>query len=415
MALEKPNKWLFIEKEILILVAVAGLTVLCWALFLFFTYTDYVAYNPNLVTKPINRTNEPVEPKPVRKVEVVVLPHIEPKITRGFATVVAESQKTFAYVHGTAVVDGMLFIGMADIAGNSFSSNILTILDSANITKQATVIFSKKGDIQTMVYDSLNDKIYFLLSSNSSLSLFALDPHTNNVSTIISTTSIDVGRKPAIVTDGVYVYGITNTDPSKVFSVEIKTGKLNVSSIGHVANGHSAAIGTFGSTTELYFGGGMNNVFEKVDAVTLNSMGTVRIAPCDMTDDMPFQKVNENFGYVYIGCEVVPYGVRVKTSDLSYERFSLPGASLGMFIFGHDLYNAGRDGTINVFPRSDLVDLQIYTVNDGFAPLYSKGMGLEVNEILYSPERNKLFITGWWGVRGLFEVATSTTFVSLVK
>jgi hypothetical protein len=93
---------------------------------------------------------------------------------------------------------------------------------------------------------------------------------------------------------------------------------------------------------------------------------------------------------------------------MSFERFSLPGASLGLFVYGADLYNAAEDGTIDVFPGQDLRDLRRYQLLDNAALLDIKNQTPELNEILYSPEADKLYFTAWWGVRGLYQVATST-------
>ena len=69
------------------------------------------------------------------------------------------------------------------------------------------------GSLESAVYDARNDEVYFELADNRALDIYAIDPHSYAVSTVIATTSVDSGPKPAIVTDGTYVYGITNTDP----------------------------------------------------------------------------------------------------------------------------------------------------------------------------------------------------------
>jgi hypothetical protein len=337
-----------------------------------------------------------------------ILSAIQPNVAFGTARVAARSPKILAYAHGTVAADGKIFIGMADREGNPFPTNELAIFDGADIFRPTTVAVPDRGDIETMVYDKKNDEIYFLLSSNGLLKIYGLDPHTYAVQAIASTSEIDAGRKPAIVTDGAYIYGITDTDPSTVFRVGVRGGKLARSSAHHIPDGHSAGIGVYASSTELYFGGGMSNGFEKADAATLAPISSMKIEPCDMSDDMPFMKTAASSGYVYIGCEAVPYGVRVRTGDMSFERFSLPGASLGLFVYGTDLYNAAEDATIDVFPGQDLKDLHRYRLEDNASLLDIKGQSPELNEILYSPESDKLYFTAWWGVRGLYQASTST-------
>ncbi len=175
---------------------------------------------------------------------------IQTEIATGTARIVARSPKVFAYPHGTAMADGKMFIGMANKAGNPFPTNEIVIFDEADISNPTLVRVPAPGDIETMAYDPVNDKIYFPLSGNGSLVIYSLDPHTYDLSLIISTKSLDIGAKPAIVTDGAYIYGITNTNPSSVFKIAVDgTSGLLVNSIGHVPNGHSATIGVFASST----------------------------------------------------------------------------------------------------------------------------------------------------------------------
>jgi len=408
------------------LILVSILTVISCSLFFYlwqsYSTVSYISETQRLaqetgVVQP-TKQKESVDPpitQPVGRYIPEVLSAIKPKITRGDVEVTAISPKVFSYAHGTAMAGEKIFIGMSYKAGDIFPTNQIVAFDSTNISRPVTIVTPAFGDIETMIYDPLNDKIYFLLSANNSLKLFSLDPRTYRIETLISTSSIDVGLKPAIVTDGVYIYGITETDPSKVFRVGVKGDGFTVSSFGHIANGHSAAIGIFGSSTELYFAGGMDNGFEKTDAVSLLPIATTKIEPCSMSDDMPFAKIDSESGYVYIGCEAVAYGVRVKTDDLTFERFSLPGASFGLNIYGNDLYNSAKDGKIDIFPGRDLGKLHRYRVVSDGAPLVdNSGQDLELNEILYNPGSDKIYFTAWWGTKGLFEVSTKVNESSLV-
>lgn len=359
------------------------------------------------LSRPKTAAPESIHSSPLN----VVLPAIQPVVSTSTAAVIGQSAKVFAYAHGTAVAGAKMFIGMAATGGNRFSSNEAVIVDRADISHPVLISLKDPGEIDTAVYDRRNDRIYFLLSGNYALKLYAFNPHTYAISTIVSTTSVDAGRRPAIVTDGSSVYGITNTDPSSVFRVDLKTGQLAVDSKGHIPNGHSAAIGVSagpdGSATELYFGGDMTNGFEKTDAKTLAPLATETISPCGMTNDMPFAQTSGSGGYVYIGCESVPYGIRVKTADMSYERYALPGASFGQFIFGGDLYNAAQDGCIDVFARQDLAKLVRYRVTAGSSTLTFNEQSPAINEILYVPGGG-LYFTAWYGVEGLYSISTST-------
>jgi len=329
-------------------------------------------------------------------------------------TITDESEEVFAYAHGTVVAHNRIYIGMAARRGNLFATNQLIVFYDPNDLKQYRIFsIPRSGDIESMVYDEKNDKIYFTLSNNGSLEIYRMDPNSFRISTVISTTSVDIGLKPAITTDGQYIYGISYKDPSTVFKVGVNGGPLETSLIGHIPMGHSAAIGVYGSTTEIYFGGGEGNGFEKVRASDLASLGSLMIPGCSITDDMPYEKIDDVSGYVYLGCERQPFGMRVKTDDFSMTRFVLSGKSFGMFIYGDDLYNAAQDGNIDVFNNMNISDLKRYNV----------GKDIQLNELfvveselphststalvietqnLTQPSKNVLF-TGWWGVKGLFK------------
>lgn len=338
----------------------------------------------------------------------VPLPAIHPQITYGVANVIANSPKVFAYPHGTAVADGKIFIGMGANSGNPFRTNEVAIFgDADNISLPILESLTDGGDIETMAYDAKNDRVYFMLSNNEALDLYSLNPHTYAIYRIISTTTVDTDKKPAITTDGTYIYGITHTIPSKVFKVRISDGALTVSDKPHIDKGHSAAIGIFDGKEELYFAGGTSNGFEKVDPVSLDPIATIKVDPCGMSDDMPFVQTSPTGGYVYIGCELVPYGIRVDTQSMKYDRFSLPGGSLGLFSYGNDIYNATQDGYIDFFKNGDLDRLIRYKVASSTA-IDSKGQDIEPNEIFYVPESNKLFFTAWFGIPGLFQISTSS-------
>ncbi len=349
-----------------------------------------------------------IVPKPSPEAKYDVHIDIKPSVTFGTAKIVSESSKVFAYAHGVAAADGKLFIGMAAFGGNTFPTDEVLIFDDKDISKPSIVRLKAAGDVTTMTYDLTNDKVYFVLSSNDALDIYSLDPHTYAVTEITSTSKIDSGNRPAIVTDGIYIYGITNTEHSSIFRVKIKGGELTVNSNKHIPYGHSAAIGIFGSTTELYFGGGMANGFEKADAVTLDPISQIKIEPCGMANDMLFEKASSLSGYVYIGCEFTPSGIRIDTKSMSSVGFSLPGSSFGLFKIGQDLYNAAQDGYIDTFPNFNLFDLRRFKVIDGTTTPLINGQNLEVNKILYAPESGKLYFTAWWGTKGLFEVSTST-------
>ncbi|MEI7463027.1 MAG: hypothetical protein WCK03_01360 [Candidatus Taylorbacteria bacterium] len=366
-----------------------------------------VIYGPGMPPKkPIPASNIVIIPKP-QGIPV----HIS-----------AQSPEIFAYAHGTVTVHNKIFIGMASRSGNLFPTNQLFVFTNPYDLKQFHIIsIPRTGDIESMIYDEKNNKIYFTLSNNGSLGIYSIDPNTYRVSTIISTTSINIGLKPAITTDGKFIYGITYTNPSTIFKIGIYGGPLTISEKGHISNGHSAAIGIYGSSTELYFGGGEADLFEKVDANDLSSLGMLYFPSCSITDDMPYQATNTSSGYVYLGCEKQNRGIRIRTDDLSYVDFILPGNSFGMYKYGNDLYNAAQDGNYDIFENMDITKLKRYYVGrdiqlnelfviDNLANITStsslSNATSTVTDMIGNSKR--LYFTGWWGVKGLFEVASST-------
>jgi len=329
--------------------------------------------------------------------------------TTGVARVTASSPPVFAYAHATVAADGRFFVGMAGASGNPFPADEVAVFtDPADLRRVDLVSLPHGGDVVTVAYDDVRDKVYFLLTGNHDLELYELDPHTLALRTIASTTVLDAGWRPAIVTDGTYVYGITYAEHSTLFKVRISDGSLTFSAVGHIPYGHSAAIGIYGSSTELYFGGDASDMFEKADASDLAPEKIISLPGlCTETDDAPFVRTGAADGYVYVGCERAPYGYRIRTSDMTVTRFSLPGASYGFFVVGDDLYNAAQDGVLDAFPRMDIGKLERYRVL-GAAAIDAYGQVPALNELLYSTTTESLYFTAWWGVKGLYEIATSS-------
>jgi len=333
---------------------------------------------------------------------------IVPAIELGAATVTNASPSVFAYAHGTVQAGEKFIVGTANRVGNPYASNtVLMFTDPRFIDRYVTILLPHNGDVETMAYDQAANKAYFLLTGGHAFELFRFDISTLYLYEVASSTTLDPGQKPAIVTDGVYVYGITNTSPATVFKVKIADGTIATDSKGHISQGHSAAIGVYPGRTELYFGGGMSDWFEKVDAATLSSLAKINLSPCAETDDLPYEKLDDQSGYVYVGCEIQPYGYRIQTSDMKTDRFLLPGSSLGLFIFGGDLYNGAQDGTIDVFPNRNLGLLQRFHIASS-SLIDNHHQDIEPNELFYSASTGHLYFTAWWGIPGLFAVSTST-------
>ena len=354
-----------------------------------------VAYSDHEPVQLINSTTEygpelPPKDKP-RPTEKVA------KKPQSISVNISEkSPEVFAYAHGSVVVDGKIFIGMAARNGNPFATNQLFVFTNPNNLKEFRIIsIPRKGDIESMVYDEKNRAIYFTLSNQGSLDIYRIDPKTYFISTVISTTSINIGQKPAITTDGEFIYGITYTNPSKVFKVGIYGTPLIVSEVGHISNGHSASLGVYGSSTELYFGGGEADLFEKVNGDDLSSLGMLYFPGCSITDDMPYQKVDDVSGYVYLGCEKQPRGIRIRTDDMTGSSFDLPGSSFGMYIYGKDLYNAAQDGNYDIFKNLDLSSIKRYHI----------GRDIQLNELFVL--NDMVLFTGWWGIKGLYSVKSA--------
>ncbi len=347
----------------------------------------------------------PPAPSPIPGEHIPSLGKSQTTVTTGIISVVSSSSPVFAYAHGTVVADNKFFIGMANRNGNVFNANRLVIFpDPADLSRYQLLTLPRAGEVDTMIYDDVNDAVYVAISGFGRLELDRLDPHSLALSTIISTTTIDFGRRPAIVTDGTYIYGITETDPASVFKVKIATGELTVNSVGHIRGGHSAALVRNHQYTELFFGGGMSDGFEKVDADTLRSVGKLDFRPCLISDDMPYVEMSATGGYVFIGCESVPFGYRVRTSDMAVTQFPLPGNSLGMFIYGTNLYNTAQDGFLDVFPGMDIGHLKRYVVDHGLPAEATHGQKLQLNELLYSTTTERMYFTAWWGVKGIYEL-----------
>lgn len=400
--------WLFVLLALVCIIVTSGLST--------FSHKQESYTAPALPIPVVVEPEKPAKPSTLKPVMTVpAFPKIQlssiivPSIATGTATVTNASPKTFAYAHGTTQAGDRFIVGTANRAGNPYASNKLYMFtDPRFVDRYVTMLLPHQGDIETMVYDDKGKKVYFLLTGLNDFELYSFDPSTLLVSLVASSTELNPGAKPAIVTDGTYVYGITNTTPSVIFKIKISDGAIASNSVGHISNGHSAAIGIYPNSTELYFGGGMSDQFEKVDASSLHSLGKVDLSPCSETDDMPYVQTSDTEGYVYVGCEIQPFGYRVRTSNLSADRFLLPGSSLGIFSFNGDLYNAAQDGNIDLFPQGNLNMLQRFHIASS-SLIDAHNQEVEPNELFYSNITDRLYFTAWWGIPGLFAISTSTS------
>lgn len=378
-------------RHIIILILLS--IIACVAIFFIFRVVEFPFNEPVYDISPVPFGPYLPKPSEKEKIKAISLPTFVAPIEK-------ISVPSFAYAHGTVMAHDKIYIGMADNSGNPFPTNQIQIFfDLNDLNKQVIIPIPIEGDISSMIYDSLRDKIYFNLSKSSTLSVLRIDPRSYMMTILLSTTSIASGRRPAITTDGKYVYGITNTDPSKIFKIDLDSRRVEVSTTtGHIVNGHSATIGVYASSTELYFANNTFDQFEKVDANTLRTLATTTLPQCAITDDMPYLAQGDNWGYVYLGCEKEPFGYRIKTNDLTYDPFLLPGNSYGMFIYGNNLYNAAHDGYFDLFPNFDIHDIH----------RFSTEKNIQVNELFFSSSTQRMFLTGWWGEKGLLETRPIT-------
>jgi hypothetical protein len=259
-----------IKKTIEFVITIATIT----ACVILVVITWFRATSVHFVSAPIAPVPITAAPTTHRSAEPAVQTTVPAKPRSIRVQISDQSPEIFAYAHGTAMARGKIFIGMADR-----NTGILDNFSVVSLPKEqdaGSAEKKKQADIESMVYDERNDKIYFIFSDYSSFSLYSLDPSTYELALIMATTSLSVGDKPAITTDGEYIYGITYTEPATVFKVGISGEPFLENSVGHISDGHSAAVGSNGPRTELYFGGGQDDGFEKVNAADLAFITWVR-------------------------------------------------------------------------------------------------------------------------------------------
>ena len=127
----------------------------------------------------------------------------------GMALVTTMSPPVFEYAHGTVAADDEFFIGMRAAPGNPFPTNeALIFTDPADLSRYQTVAFPERGDIESMVYDAMNDKVYAELANNHSLDIYAIDPHTYEASPQVAQT---VGVAQLVVQNGAGYDGFMQT------------------------------------------------------------------------------------------------------------------------------------------------------------------------------------------------------------
>lgn len=262
--------------------------------------------------------------------------------------------------------------------------------DMNTLAEVASYSVGANIDVESMVYDSINSRIYAVRQNASQLEIMSINPSTMALDGSVHTyPSIVSGLSPAIVTDGTYIYGVTYTNPSTFFKINISTWASSATATWTSRErGHAAKINTrtgYMYCTTIPSSSATDPYLAKVAlsnlAYTEVNLGTyVKKA----TDD--FAMIDDGLNvYCIVGGEydVAGYnGVQVKTSDLSLTGFALK-TTYAITSFGNVCYSTSIDGTIQAFNRYDLNNVYTYKLN-----------GYYGNEAILNPQ-GRLFIANF--------------------
>lgn len=304
-----------------------------------------------------------------------------PTVSVGSTCLSCSPTGIFQYAHSSVVVDGVMFLGERRNADPYIirfpNPNDLSTYQRIQVTGVGTVT----GGLESVVYSSITDKIYFgsANSTNGNLVLVEIDPSDETLSYTKHEISTDASYF-GMATDGNYIYGGTN---NYFFKIQISDWSLTQESFGFdFALSHSAQVNS--SRGQFYVTGqGSVNKLAIVDMNDLSSYTIVDVGlyATVLTDDMAYYDTGSSCK-VYIGGESSG-AVSVDITNGNALSSITINPSYGLFISGTTIYSASMNGAIQKFNVSNPSNITTYTLDDGFIP----------NEILFNG--NRLFVTKW--------------------
>lgn len=245
------------------------------------------------------------------------------------------------------------------------------------------------ANLDSMCYDATNDVIYGTFYKSGYGVIVEIDPaDIANPTIVYEDNTLDFGGSPAIVTDGTYVYGVTNTTDPHFFKIDVATWNLQADvdwNADGVTYGHAAAIV---AGLAMYCTGTGTDEYGWAAKVSLSDLSHTNLQLTGVpkpTDDCAIADA-----YLWIGSELNELGCAVSIVDFDadpahFKTFWAP-LCYGVFKNGTDVYYLGS--------RDYLIDPEL---TFGYTIVGRRTAGYHLNEILRSNVQlslNELAITG---------------------
>jgi len=307
----------------------------------------------------------------------------------------------FSNPHGTVRAGNKFFIG-----SRTSPATVTVFNNPDDLSDYQTVTLTGHSNIDYLIYDSVNDKLYascydgVAYQNPHKMTIIQINPNDiSQWSVLYSNAALWSDWAAPIVTDGVYIYGVSyNDDPAQFFKIRISDGVLVAQrSWTGVYYPHAAAIVNYAGRSEMYVTTVWDTPtrFAKVNLTDL-SFSSISLGTNDpMTDDMACRLMDDTGSICYVGPDegaTGNKGYKVDTRTMTTSSFPMGGTtSYGMFIKDNNLYSLNFNNTITRYQNFDTNAPEIFSTPS-----------IIPNEMLYSDE-GKLFITDWSASSKLIE------------
>lgn len=293
-------------------------------------------------------------------------------------TLIADSSSAGFQMAHSLITDGT-YIYVGERISNTTPTEIARIIkyNASTLAEVGSYSVGANRDVESMVYNSGNNTIYTSQIYDNGVSrvvsIMRINP--SNM-TLIDTTvynSLISGEPFAIVTDGVYIYGVTHHSTSQFFKIRLSDMELVATNSWGRIRGHAVKLDIINGVmyvSHIAYGATDNMFFAKVN---LSDLSYTEVEISDYvrkaTDDFAMVKSGGET-YCYVGSEYVYSsggnagygGVQIRTSDMSLTGIRLK-TTYALGESGNIVYSTTIDGNVEVFDISDLNSVSTCTLS----------------------------------------------------
>lgn len=289
----------------------------------------------------------------------------------------------FTRAHGNVQIGDKFYIGT-----RTAPAKVVVFNNPANLSDYDSVTVTGITSFESMTYDSLHHRIYAIANTGvapQNLRIYSINPdNIHDYIQVVNDASLEGSGAPAIVTDGTYLYGGTNTEDATIFKYRIADWSLVATKIWPGASRvHGASLHIYHDRTEIYLStvDGFSTI-AKINGTDLSYQEYAVGAGAAFTDDIAFRYLDESGGILYAVSEVSNKLYALDTRTMTMTSTTAP-AGYGVFIFNNTLYTLGINGYISTFTDFDFDSLKVF----GFP-------GESPNEFFLSSQ-GRTFFTHW--------------------